>query len=153
MTDHHPPLQPCEQLLQDPDELFLRQCSPRYLAADGLPSAQMFERSSAERHPVTGGKLSGSRSSKRSAEEAYLDRQATAPGSTVGTWGVEVRSVERLGSRCVEDWACDNEQPMHHTYLDLRWIHSGRSVDKQARSQIRQDLWSEAVRRGCLYRP
>lgn len=151
-----PALVPCEELLTEPEELYLRQVTAKNADGDMVLEAAFqppFLRRGttetreewAERH-----KLSGARSSRQTARGAYEERQVIRPSA--GTWGVSVNEVEGEGSRLVDDTGCPQPQdappmPTGHTYLDMR------SEDDDFLEQLRMNLAGAASRRKCLYPP
>ncbi|MBN0975440.1 MULTISPECIES: hypothetical protein [unclassified Gordonia (in: high G+C Gram-positive bacteria)] len=143
-----PPLQPCEVLMTDPDEVFYRQVRINDVDVDnGEVRPLAFKTSSND-----DGKLSGTRSSKRSAEQAFYDRKTVNPGSTsIGTWGVTVGEVISAGSRCIDDSDCPpppgSTTPPGHCYIDFR------GLDKTERSDLRDDLAFFATTNRRLYPP
>lgn len=120
-------LDPSERELEDEAEFYFRQCHPSFYDAEvGHPTSQMLGD-----FPVDKGKLSGSRSSKRTALEAHLD----FPGKSVGTWGVTVGEVISAGCRIVDDSALPTV-PYGHAYLDTRHFHGRKAERKRATSRI-----------------
>jgi hypothetical protein len=139
-----PDLKPCEELVEDEDELYLRQVHPRFW--DGLEvSAQAFDTSTRDE-----GQLSGARSRDQTPESAYNDR-LTRGGYTAGTWAVSVQEVAGELSRVVDDIRCPapvgGEWPQGHCYLDQRM------PDKPHRRKLRINLARAATQRGRLYPP
>ncbi len=139
-----PDLEPCEELIEDEDEIYFRQVNPKYF--DGVEvSAQAFDTSSKD-----AGKLSGARSSEQTAEGAYNDRIAMG-GPTLGTWGVDARDVWAELSRLVDDSSCpppdERGWPQGHCYLDQRM------PDRPHRRQMRINLARVATQKGRLHPP
>lgn len=136
-----------EEVLVDLDEIYFRQCPPAYVDG-GVPSVRMFEESSAD-----GGKLSGARSAKTTARDAYEYRVRTGEQVgrplTAGTWGVTVGEVEDAGSRAVDDSRVLGEgAPPGHTYLDYRHL---KDLDKPSRRAVRARLHQAAIVRGRIW--
>lgn len=136
-----PGLEPCERLVDDPDELYLRQVHPSYW--DGYEiDLKAFETSSNDGH-----RLSGARSSVQTPEGAYRERLAMNRRSA-GTWAVSVAQVVDQQSRVVDDAACPPPSegwPVGHCYLDQRL------PDKPQRRKLRMTLARYATLRGRLY--
>jgi hypothetical protein len=150
-----PALVPCEELLTDPEELYLRQVTATNAQGDMVGEGAFkppFKKKGqpespeewADRH-----KLSGARSSRQTARGAFEERQLIRPSA--GTWGVSVREVEAEGSRLIDDTACPPPQgrvwPTGHTYLDLRF------EDDEWQEQLRMNLAGAASRHRRLYPP
>lgn len=112
------PLIDGEVEVEDDAELYLRQCNPLFVRG-GQPSDQMFKPSSSDSD-----KLSGSRSSKATAQEAYEFRNGQKKGSTAGTWCLSVEEARGVGSRVIDDADSSDAPPPPvppgHVYLDLR---------------------------------
>jgi hypothetical protein len=158
VTNPHPflpDLLPCEELLTDAQELYLRQVTKTNAdghmvseAAFRPPFKKKGQQESpeerAERH-----KLSGARSSNQTPRGAFEERQLIRPSA--GTWGVSVDEVEAEDSRLVDDTACPPPEgtfwPTGHTYLDLRFEEDERI------EQLRMTLAAAASRRRRLYPP
>lgn len=139
-SDTWPELQDCESQVDDPDELYLRQISSRNVS-DGEVNGLAFRCTDADN-----GKLSGVRSSKQSAEGAYL----SFPGLSVGTWGVSIDEVAEIDLRVVDDETCpDAQRPKGHAYLDMRRLE-GKAA-REMRDFRRTQLAYLAMQRGCLY--
>ena len=128
-----------EMALDDPEELYWRQCPPAFVENDGVPSVQMFDESTGDE-----GKLSGARSNKASAELAYEERLAQDK-PTSGTWGVTVQEIANAGSRAVDDEALHSDAPTGHTYIDYRHL---ASENRPTRRAVRQSLHRAAISRG-----
>jgi hypothetical protein len=145
MTDDWelPDPESCEELLDDGNELYLRQVNPKYW--DGIQvSMQAFVTSAADE-----GKLSGARSRDQTPEGAYHDRLARG-GYTAGTWAVTVDEVALEKSRVVDDTKCvpaDADWPLGHCYMDQRM------PDKPHRRKLRINLARRATQRQRLYPP
>lgn len=144
MSARQPELEDCEQLLTDPEELYLRQVSEKRVDR-GEVMPQAFETASND-----AGKLSGARSSKQSAEGAWRERETTRPGASAGTWAISVGEVAAAGSRIVDDSDCPPppdlaEWPTGHSYLDFR------GLDKDQRKQLRIAMAEAATDRGCAF--
>jgi hypothetical protein len=139
-----PDLKPCEELVEDEDELYLRQVHPRCWDGHEV-SFQAFDTSSKDE-----GQLSGARSRDQTPEGAHLDRLARG-GNTAGTWAVSVQEVTAEQSRVVDDIQCppppDGDWPQGHCYLDQRM------PDKPHRRKLRINLARAATQRGRLYPP
>lgn len=136
-----------EEALVDPTELWMRQANPAFVDG-GVPSVKVFETSSRDE-----GMLSGARSSKTMAREAYEHRRAmgAAVGRelSVGTWGVSVDEVADAGLRAVDDSAnLDPDAPPGHAFLDYRHI---AELDRPSRRAIRARVLRSAVARGRLW--
>lgn len=113
--------------LENEAELYFRQCHPGFYDAEvGQPTSQMLGD-----FPVDKGRLSGNRSSKRTALEAHLD----FGGKTIGTWGVSVGEVINAGCRIVDDSTLPSV-PYGHAYLDTRHFQGSRADRKRAISRI-----------------
>lgn len=129
--------------LQDDDELYLRQCNPRFMQGD-QPSDQLFKPSSSD-----GDKLSGSRSSMATAQEAYDFRNGQRQGSTVGSWSVSVEEVKGVGSRVVDDAASTEAPPAPippgHVYMDMRPFST---LSTEQRRTLRSTLLIASLKRG-----
>lgn len=134
------PLQGDEKQVPVSGELYLRQCSPAFIEHDGIPSIKMFENSSKDE-----GKLSGARSDKVSAQDAFEERRDQG-GLTAGTWGVTISEVENFGSRVVDDSAELEDPPTGHSYVDYRHLSS-----KPSRRAVRSRLHEAAVVRGIQW--
>lgn len=140
------PLLPGEQLLENPDEHYLRQCPPMHFS-DGQVSQLLFKQSSRD-----GGKLSGSRSSKCTPEEAYEFRVNTLGKPSAGTWGIRVRDIVGASSRVIDDSASEGGPPPPippgHAYLDLRHVKA-----KAEERRLRSMLTIIANRSGPAFQP
>jgi hypothetical protein len=127
------PLHAGEELLVDPDELYLRQCSPLHFS-DGQVSDLLFKQSSQD-----GGKLSGSRSSRCTPEEAYEFRVKTLGKPSSGTWGVTVGDIVGAMSRVVDDSGSESAPsapiPPGHAYLDFRHVKA-KADERRLRSTL-----------------
>lgn len=142
----------CEELLDDPTELYLRQVNPKHLASPGVVGQDAFR-------PVTAdkGKLSGARSTKQTAQGAHIERNSMKAGTTAGTWAVSVQDVAEVeadyqaGLRLIDDFSClgEGERTIGHTYLDMRECEQ---MPKNERKVIRDRLAAAANARGCLHR-
>jgi hypothetical protein len=140
-----PELRPCEELVTDPNELYLRQVRPKHWDGKEV-SFQAFDPSSND-----DGMVSGARSTKQTAQGAYEERLALRQGSTAGTWGVSAAEVSREKSRIVDDSLCPpppgGPWPKGHSYLDQRM------PDKPHRRKLRINLARAATNRKRLYPP
>lgn len=142
-----------EEVLDDPAEVYLRQCAAHAME-DGQPSVRMFRESTAD-----GGKISGARSSKTSAEEAYLHHegaQTTGRAATVGTYGLTIDQIRAAGDqtglpvRAVDDSRRRGEEgPPGHTYLDQR--HLGDRPSNPDKRALRAALYLRAMHNGRLW--
>lgn len=139
-----PDLRPCEELVEDENELYLRQVNPKYWDGHEV-SLQAFVTSNND-----DGQLSGARSRDQTPEGAYNDRVARG-GNTAGTWAVSVQEARTELSRVVDDIRCpppaNGEWPQGHCYLDQRM------PDRPHRRQLRINLARAATQRGRLYPP
>lgn len=137
------PLLDGEVELKDDSELYLRQCNPRFIQG-GQPSDQLFKPSSSD-----GDKLSGSRSSKATAKEAYDFRNGQNKGSSEGSWGVSVEEARGVGSRVIDDAASADAPPAPippgHVYLDMRPFSSLSTVQRRT---LRSSLLLASLKRG-----
>lgn len=140
------PLLPGEELLENPDEHYLRQCSPMHFS-EGQVSQLLFRQSSQD-----GGKLSGSRSSKCTPEEAYEFRVNTLGKPSAGTWGIMVGDIVGASSRVVDDSASASAPPPPippgHAYLDFRHVKA-----KAEERRLRSTLTIIANRSGPAFLP
>ena len=163
MTTSFWALEAGEEVLSDPDELFYRQC-PEYAFVDGEPSARIFSESSSDQ-----GKLSGARSTKTTAELAYLHRQHNGAGeagesttpfpdkvTTVGTYALTVEQIGEVSTetglalRAVDDsQILADSAPPGHTYLDQR--HLGAKPSNPDKRRLRAELLIRAMRHGRLW--
>lgn len=139
-TEDFYPLEGNEEQIPASNELYLRQCSPAFIEHDGVPSIKMFENSSKD-----GGKLSGARSNKVTARDAFEERRDEG-GFTAGTWGVAISEVENFGSRVVDDSDELEELPTGHSYVDYRHLRT-----KPSRRAVRSRLHEAAVTRGVQW--
>lgn len=140
-----PELRPCEELVTNPEELYLRQVRPAHWDGNQI-SVQALDPSSGD-----DGMVSGARSSKQTARGAYEERLGLRPGSTVGTWAVSVAEVTQEKSRIVDDADCPSPAgqtwPKGHSYLDQRL------PERPQRRQLRLNLVRAANNRRRLYPP
>jgi len=124
------PLIDGEVEVDDDAELYLRQCNPIFVKG-GQPSDQMFKPSSSDAE-----KLSGSRSSKATAKEAFDFRNGQRNGSTAGTWCLSVEEAKSVGSRVIDDSASSDAPPAPippgHVYLDLRPFATLSKLERRA---------------------
>lgn len=127
------PLVAGEEVLEDPDEQYLRQCLPQHFSG-GQVSDLLFKQSSQD-----GGKLSGSRSSMCTPAEAYDFRVNTMCRPSAGTWGIAVGEIEDALSRVVDDSGSVNAPqppvPPGHVYLDFRHL-TARIDERRLRSTL-----------------
>ena len=137
------PLEPCEHLLDNGDELWFRQAK-RHWVDEGRVDIHIFRTGSIDQ-----GKLSGVRALTLSPEDAYKEHEKTKPGDSVGTWAVSVGEAKTIGLRCIDDSACPSEPPppTGHTYIDFR------DIPKPDVRELREKLVLVANQRGCLYKP
>lgn len=126
-----------EELVNNPDECWFRHAFPVPTVDRGEIGAIAFKL-----HPNDGGKLSGVRSSKQTAQNAYAERLLAKP-RTVGTWGVTISELTEIGLRCIDDSAIVAEST-GHAYVDLRRTSAQRA------KEIRQELADFANNRGRL---
>lgn len=138
------PIVPGEIELDDPAEIYMRQCHPNFYI-DGEPTSQMWRESTGDN-----GKLSGARSAKTSAEEAYHHRTEVVGRPSAGTFGVTVAEIGAAGTRAVDDSGADWGDftcPPGHTFLDLRHLSDGerRSLRRRLAVAVRKNrrLWPE----------
>lgn len=127
-----------EVQLDDEAEIVWRQCAPGcYDDTTDQPGATMFRP-----HQDDGNKLSGARSSRSSAKDAYEHRTKVMQRESRGTWGVTVKEIEQVDSRAVDDSALLDPPPASppgHTYFDLRHLaeaHKNRLVRERFRSKL-----------------
>lgn len=135
-------LEPDEVELLDVDEQYFRQCHPSFIE-DGLPSTMMFRD-----FPRDQGKLSGSRSSKTTEDQAYYFHTTSLELESAGTWAVSVEEVQGSGSRVVDDSDSaigPDPCPPGHSYIDMRPLSKGD------RKRLRNRLIIETRRRGRFY--
>ena len=157
MTDRtFPELLQCEDLLDQPEELYLRQVTAKH--CDGnMVFASAFQvpskRKGATESPEDRAdryKLSGARSLKQTPQGAYAERQQVR--ASEGTWGVSVSEVGDAGSRLIDDTGCPTAAgetlPTGHTYLDQRVVDDQDFLD-----QLRMTLAGAATRRRRLHPP
>lgn len=140
MTDsslNFEPLDGEEEQVPPSKEKYFRQCNPAYVEHDGVPSIKMFENSSKD-----AGKLSGARSQKVTAQQAY-DERINSGGLTAGTWAVTTHQVESFGSRVVDDSDELDDAPTGHSYIDYRHL-----TTKPSRRGVRSRLHEAAVSHG-----
>lgn len=145
MTDSSPSFEPLignEEHVQASQEAYFRQCNPAFIDQDGVPSVKMFENSSQD-----AGKLSGARSKKVTARQAYEERRDSG-GVTAGTWAVTTNQVEAFGSRVVDDSAELDDAPTGHSYIDYRHL-----TTKPSRRGVRSRLHQAAVAHGRQWPP
>lgn len=124
-------LQAGEIELTDAAEHYWRQCSPfDFDDETKQPTDRMFRVTDADQ-----GKLSGARSSKSSAEAAYLHRTAILNKPSMGTWGVAVGDVQAVGARVVDDTALQPAPPPipppGHSYIDVRHLSGMNKTERQ----------------------
>lgn len=133
-------LEPCEEELTNPDELWFRHVFPAAADDRGVISYLAFRLTSDDM-----GKLSGVRGGKQSAEAAFNERRRVKP-NTVGTWAVSVAEIQSHGLRCIDDSECpsDPPKPTGHSYIDMRDI----VTDDQRYKNVRQELADSANDRG-----
>jgi hypothetical protein len=141
-ADTFPAIEPCEEALGEPSELYFRQIHPT-LVKEGIVDAAAFTPSTRDDR-----KLSGARSSKQTPEGAFEEYR----NLTAGTWGVTLAQVIKAKGRLVDDSKCppppDLEAwPTGHTYLDQR------IDDKNIRKKMRLLLARDATLRRRLYPP
>lgn len=134
------PLKTGEELLVDPAECWFRHVFPSAITDRGEVGAIAFRCP-----PEHGGKLSGARSAKTTAQKAFEARVATKP-NTVGTWGVTVAEAAQIRLRCIDDSQVETEPkpPADHAYVDLR------GLGKVREREVRQELADFANDRGQL---
>lgn len=135
-----PPLEQCEEALDNAAEWYYRQIHPAYVD-EGIVDVQAFAPSSQD-----DGKISGVRSSKQTAKGAYEDY----PNASAGTWGVTLAQVLNAKGRLVDDSKCPVPShlpswPKGHSYLDQR------INDRSIRKRLRDVLARDATKNGCQY--
>jgi hypothetical protein len=126
-----------EELLSDAAETIWRQCAPGHFdKRTGKPSDEMFRATDADH-----GKMSGARSSKATAEQAYRHRTEVLKKPSAGSWGVSVAEIKKVNSRAVDDSILQPppppEPPPGHTYIDVRHLDH---LDKEGRRKLRSTL-------------
>lgn len=124
--------------LHDEAELLFRQVHPNFID-DGEPSSQAFRPTTKDQ-----GKLSVSRSSKTSPENAFRHHTETLKLKSGGSWAVSVGEALGVQLHSFDDPLRENPA---HAFVDFRQL-SRR--DAEARSKV---LLAHARVRGCLYRP
>jgi len=136
--------------LKDKTEYYWRQCAPvDFDEETQLPTDRMFRATEAD-----AGKMSGARSSKASAEAAYLHRTAVVKKPSKGTWGVTVEDVQAVKSRVVDDTALQPAPPPipppGHSYIDVRHLSD---LDKKQRQNFRSRLLIAAFKLNRVHPP
>lgn len=154
MTGDFWPLGVDEEVLDDPREIYFRQCSEHAMDR-GRPSVRMFRESSSDT-----GKLSGARPGKTTAEATFQHARARSPGraAPVGTYGLTVEQIHGAGEetglrvRAVDDsqvW--DGDTPPGHTYLDQR--HLGDRPSNPDKRALRAALYLRAMENERFWPP
>lgn len=125
-------------VLQNSDELLLRQVPTAVLQDNGLPMSGGFL-------PGAGhdGMLSTLRESV-GAEKAFLRWDGSSPSA--GTWAVSVGESVGLGLTAVDDSALEN-MPDDHASIDFNPVPSGK------RRQVARKLRDRAIARKRLHPP
>lgn len=118
------PLEPGEEVLDDENEHYLRQCNPSWVQG-GKPSSQAFAYFAKD-----AGRLSGSRSRDATPAQAYRFYTETLRLKSAATLAVTVAQVEARSSRVVDDTNAPTVRPPApvppgHSYIDLRHLTSG----------------------------
>ncbi|PNH79229.1 hypothetical protein CXZ05_20765 [Arthrobacter sp. AFG20] len=120
----------------------LRQVHPSYFDGNEITEMAFYPGSSSRQ-------CSCSRSTLQTAQGAYDHHTGKLELKSVGTCAVSVQEVVDAGSRAVDDSAVQTHVPPTpgHTYIDFR------TLGKDERSFIRDDLAAAATARGFLYTP
>lgn len=92
-----PPLEEGEVLMSDPEEILWRQVNPAFVHG-GTITSQAFRPT-----PTDKGRLSVSRSSVETAEDAYKFFTQILRRSSAGSWSVSFSEVQGAGSRAIFD--------------------------------------------------
>ena len=137
--DNFPPLTDGEYLIEEQEEILLRQVSPRHLMDEGAPSWEAFRPMSKDADL-----LSTRRMSLISPRHAFEDHCASGLG-TVGSWGVSVQETALVGARAIDDAAKAGSPPAHAS-VDFRGIES-----KRAKKNAAMRLAHFATQRGRLH--
>lgn len=128
---------------------------PASAVDDDEPSVRIFSKSSGD-----AGKVSGARSSKTSAEPAYLHRATMGGPDTFTTHGTSGLTIEQHGEvvrdtglpiRAIDDSAItDPAGPEGHTCLDPR--HRGDKPRKPDKRALRAAICQQAMKNRRLWR-
>jgi hypothetical protein len=137
----HRELQSCESVVDEAEELQLRQVHPEFVKDDGRLRPQAFRGTSDDRLAV-----STVRGSQVSAEDA-CSRHLALGRKSAGTWGVNGTEVASVGGRVLDDANCDGNEVPHHSTIDLS--HLGNESNTAALGKM-GILSSAAAARGCL---
>lgn len=141
-------LQSGEVLLKDSDEMFFRACAPgNFNQHTGQPLDTLFRPDKRDN-----GELSGDRSSRHSADQAYKHRTNANGLRCSGIWGITVGEADQAGHNVVDDTSRNFALGVHcspaHVFLDMTDYHQLRSRQRQA---VRQRLLLLAIRHGRQY--
>ncbi|MFF7192654.1 hypothetical protein ACFZAM_02910 [Streptomyces sp. NPDC008079] len=108
-----------ERLIDDPEEILLRQAAPKQLVDEGAPSWEVFRPTSRDED-----RLSTRQGSLMTAQQAF-EAHVKDGYQSAGTWAVSVAETEAVDARSIDDAELPDSPPAHAS-IDFRGMASKR---------------------------
>lgn len=128
-----------ERLIDDQEEILLRQAAPKQLIDEGAPSWEVFRPKSQDED-----RLSTRQGSFMTAQQAF-EAHVNDGYQSAGTWAVSVAEAEAVDAPVIDDAALPG-MPLAHASVDFRGMAS-----KQVKMNAAIRLATFAQARGCLF--